>query len=281
MTPLNQNQFTITPVQGQADLQFPGAVISAQIASTVVGTVIAGQALKVENSAGGVPKLLPLTSNSDIPAGVALRNAKNQNYVAGSALEFAQVGQAVWMIADGAIPRFGMVEFDYTTNKITSAGLVNPVLGYAFDEAFNDGDLIRMVVMVPNIAAAGTATLAGAVQVVRVTATLAQINAGFEIVPALTGKSIEVVNFTERVLGNFTTATAIQLVGGTSSTIVESTLIAAVTDGAVLIPGSANVSLGAGYAAPLTASENLKVIHTGTAAAGGTSITYTVSFKYV
>lgn len=114
-----------------------------------------------------------------------------------------------------------------------------------------------------------------------VTATLAEINAGKEIIAAKTGKSIKVVNYTAKVSGTFADTTSVDLESGTTGTKVTALAVAGLTDGAVLFPTSANNTLGAGFATSLEVGESLKVTNTGTAATGGTSITFTVTAAYV
>ena len=58
------NSFKITPVQGQVDLQFAGSVISARVKSDEVTALIAGQPIKLVDSAGGVPEVTALTANT-------------------------------------------------------------------------------------------------------------------------------------------------------------------------------------------------------------------------
>ncbi len=178
---------------------------------------------------------------------------------------------------------------------ITNAG-TNPVIGFALDTATGADELIRVYIITQSYQSAQvigdiaglqaaldvlTAGVLASVNTVRVTATLAEINAGKEIVPASTGKKIRVINYAARVVGAFTTTTSVDLQDGTTGTKVTALGVAGLTNGALLLPSSSNTTLGAGFAADLATSENLKVVNTGTAAAGGTSITFTVTYDYV
>lgn len=119
------------------------------------------------------------------------------------------------------------------------------------------------------------------VRVAVVTATLAEINAGKVIVPALSGKSIVVTDFAARVSGNFTATTSVDLQATTTTaTKVQVCAVAALTDAAVLKDGTANVTRGAAMYGSAPAGESISVANVGTAAAGGTSITFYVTYHY-
>lgn len=114
-----------------------------------------------------------------------------------------------------------------------------------------------------------------------VTATLAEINAGKEIIPAKVGKSIKVVDYAARVVGTFTTNTSVDLESGTTGTKVTAIAVAGLVDAALLLKSSGNTTLGAGFATSLEVGESLDVSNVGAAAAAGTSITFTVTAAYV
>lgn len=268
---LNQNQFLQTPVQGEMDMQFPGNTTSMAVDSTQAVALVAGQFVKVVNSLGGVPKVVACV-DSDTPAGCVSRNPKDATFAALSRLEVAGRNAALYMTANGAIARFAPVQAVNATVKVAPWDGSSPIVGYAFDAASVDGDLIRVVLDVPQ---AGTA----AERVIYVEATLAEINAGKVLIPGVLGKSITVTNFIERVTGAFITTTSVDLVSDATSVNVESTAVAGLTNGAVLTPNTANVTLGAGFGIALPAAEGLKVQKTGAAAAGGTKIGYTISYK--
>lgn len=113
------------------------------------------------------------------------------------------------------------------------------------------------------------------------TVTLAQLNTGLEIVPAVAGAKIVPTYYALVSTGGFAVATDVRLQDtNTSPVVVVTALIAALTDGAK-IPGDttvANVTNGAGYLAPLTAGKALNIVKTGTAATTGTSIKVIVRY---
>lgn len=272
----NINSFGQTTVQGQLDLQFQGSVISARVASSQVAALIAGQAIKIEDSAGGVPAVLSMAANSDPIWGFVIRNLKDQNDPAYARLEVALEGSVMYMTAQTANPaiaRGAPVEYDYLTNTVLAWGGINQVIGYAYDKAASAGDLIRVWIKPPAF------TSSNAARTVNVTATTAQINAGLVIIPGVIGKRITVTSFKERVIGAYATGTSVDLRSDATAVIVESTAEAGLTNGAVLNDSpTANVTLGAGYATPLPSGEGLKIVNVGAAQTVGTSIQFTVTF---
>ncbi len=154
---LNQNQFAQTPIQGMVDLQgFGSNVISVAVSDNQVLPLVAGQPVKIENSAGGVPKVVALTANTDIPAGFIGYNLKDINYPADARAEMAMSGSVMYMTAGAAIARWANVEIDYVNNRVITSAGVNPVAGFAFDKAAALGDLIRVYIVNPQLTGSST-----------------------------------------------------------------------------------------------------------------------------
>lgn len=115
-----------------------------------------------------------------------------------------------------------------------------------------------------------------------VTATLAEINAGKILIPAVTGKQIKVVGFELLVSGTFATGTSIEIEDDETTPVVTASIaVAALSDGASIFPNTANVTLGAGYLAASTVSKNIKVTITGSDFTGGTSIIFKLQYQLV
>jgi len=97
--------------------------------------------------------------------------------------------------------------------------------------------------------------------------TLAELNAGYELVAAVTGKSIRVVNYYLRIIGGAATAATdvrIQDDEGTPVVVVTAAVAALTED--IEISGQntvANVTKGAGWMALLTAGQALDIVKTG------------------
>lgn len=275
MTVPNINQFGISTVQGQMDGLIDSNVLSGIISPNETTTLVAGQPVKLENSAGGAFRFLALTSPTDAIFGFIARTVKDINYKAAQAVEVAMDGGIMYMTANGAIARGKTVECVLTGVFVQPSAGVNSVAGIALDQASNSGDLVRVLIKTPS-AASSTAS-----RTLNATVTLAQINAGAILIPAVAGKQILVTNFVERVTGAFATGTSVNLQSGTTSVIVESTAEAGLTNGAVLVPGSANVTLGAGFGTLLPVGESLNVANIGAPQTVGTSIQYDVTYVLV
>lgn len=272
---LNINQFAQTTVQGQMDLQFGGSVLSGQVDAAQVTPLVAGQAVAGATTSGGVPKFLGTSAANPGIFGFVSRNLKDISFPASAPMEVAFTDSVMYMTAGAAITRFSSVEYDSTNIRVLASAGINPIVGIALDTAVNLGDLIRVLIKTPAIVAT-----TGSTQEITVTATLAQINAGLVIVPGVTGKRINVVDFIARVTGAFTTGTSVNLQSTNASPVVAVSLLeAALTNGAVLVPGSANTTLGAGFGAPMGTGDGLNIINIGTASAGGTSIAITVTYQ--
>lgn len=116
----------------------------------------------------------------------------------------------------------------------------------------------------------------------RITVTLAQLNAGHTLLPALNGVRYDILDFTILSTGAFETVTAYKIEDTADTPVVVATAaVAALTDGAVIIPGTANVTLGAGFTGPLTMSKGVVINKTGSAGTVGTSLKISLRYKIV
>lgn len=122
----------------------------------------------------------------------------------------------------------------------------------------------------------------GAVFGISSVCTLAQLNAGKILIPAVDGKKIHVVGFAARVSGNMAAATSFDITDdNTSAVAIQSIAVAAATDGAYLVDGTTNVTRGAGYFGDCTTGKNVQIKTVGTAATTGTSITVDLLYRLV
>lgn len=120
------------------------------------------------------------------------------------------------------------------------------------------------------------------VQTALVTATLAEINAGKTLIAAIAGRSITILDYKAKVTGAFTTTTAVLVQDTTGTPVVIATnAVAALTDGNILNEKTTNVTMGAGYLTALAAGKGVVVANSGSAAAGGTSITFRIQYSIV
>ncbi len=114
--------------------------------------------------------------------------------------------------------------------------------------------------------------------------TLAQLNAGFELVAAITGKQIRVVNYYLRIIGGAATAATdvrIQDSNGTPVVVVTGAVAGLVENAEVAGqgPAIANITKGAGWMALLTSGKALDIVKTGSAMTTLTHVDVIVQYQ--
>jgi hypothetical protein len=147
------NLFNQQTAKGQVDASFPGMVFTCKVKSDEATPLVAGQAVKLVDSSTGVPEVTALAADTDETYGFVLRNPKDEDYSADKFVEIASKNSVVYMEAGAAIARGAFVEVSNATKKVITKAGINPVVGYAFDKATEDGDLIRVYINTPNIPA--------------------------------------------------------------------------------------------------------------------------------
>lgn len=149
----SQNQFAQSQVIGVVDMKVGSTnVIAAQVDVSVSTQIYPGQAVKiVANTAGGIPKVAPISAKSDQAIGIAAFNFKDILYTAGENLEIALFGSVVWQFATGAITQFAEVCIDPTyVGGVQATGNTAVYIGWAMDGAASAGPI--RVMLLPNIA---------------------------------------------------------------------------------------------------------------------------------
>lgn len=151
----SQNQFQMSSQLGMIDLRYDYNTISAQVDVSQVGSLYSGAAVKVVDSAGGVPKVIAVAANADEVFGFINYDIKSKAYVAGDSLEISQAGNVMFLYATTAIARGARCQLAISTNggvaAITTAGA--DIVGWALDKGAI-GDLIRVHLLVPSFAKA-------------------------------------------------------------------------------------------------------------------------------
>lgn len=146
----NINQFKQSPVKGQQDMSFNSNTVSCQVASDEAVALIAGQAVKMVDSAGGVPKVTAVTDDADDVFGFINYDVKSPNFPANARCEVSALrDNCMIMEAGAAIGRWGEVMVSVADKKVIAATSNNRIVGRAYDKATADGDLIRVVIMLP------------------------------------------------------------------------------------------------------------------------------------
>lgn len=149
------NQVAQSTVLGVLDLRFNPGTVAVQVDISQSGPIYPGQALKLVDSSGGVPKVVACTANSDQCYGFATFNSKNPYFLPGDALEMSMASNCMWLRATAAIARGARV----VLNVVTTGGVAavsgsggERIVGWAYDKAVNPGDLIRVMIQAPTFA---------------------------------------------------------------------------------------------------------------------------------
>lgn len=151
---LNPNQFGMTEYLGVLDLRFNTNTVAAQIDAAETATLYAGAAVKMVDSADGVPKVLLCDDAGDDVFGFINFNFKNVAYVAGSACEVSLKGNVMYLYATEAIARGAQVQLDTATmGGVMTADVEDAnIVGWAYDKATAAGQLIRVYIETPSFA---------------------------------------------------------------------------------------------------------------------------------
>lgn len=153
---LNPNQFALAPIQGMLDMRMNSQTISCQVDATSAGGLLPGQAVKMVDSAGGIPKIVECAAASDDVFGFLNYDIKSQAFAVGDKVEVSALrGNVMYMTASAAIARNAMVCIVVASKKVhTAVGASGEVIvGRALDKAAADGDLIRVIIDLPGVAA--------------------------------------------------------------------------------------------------------------------------------
>lgn len=114
-----------------------------------------------------------------------------------------------------------------------------------------------------------------------ITVALADINAGKIIIPEYKNAKLQILDFTLKCTGNMGGLTNILIQDTNSSPVVYATIaVAGLTDGAILRPGSTNVTMGAGSYGYLTKAKGLRLIKDGSNGTTATNVIIQVTYKY-
>lgn len=150
---LSQNQFAQSMVLGVVDLRLAYNTVSVMIDVSQATAVYPGQALKLVDSAGGVPKVVACIANTDQVYGFLNFDIKTVAFLAGMPAEMSMAGNAIFLYATGAIARGAQVSLDVTSPGSVRSAAGNTgdrIVGWAYDKAEAAGALIRVVLGTPS-----------------------------------------------------------------------------------------------------------------------------------
>jgi len=149
---LSQNQFQQSGVVGWVDMPYNTNTVAVQIDVSQATPLYAGSAVKMVDSADGIPKVVGCSANSDEVLGFINYDIKNVAFLAGNKAEISMKQNIIYLYATAAIARGAKVTLD-----LTSPGSVGPlvsssgddIVGWAYDKAPAAGTLIRVFLECP------------------------------------------------------------------------------------------------------------------------------------
>ena len=123
------NQFAMQPYLGMPDMHFNFNTMDVQFDPAGSGTIAPGQALVWSTTtSGGIPKVVPSTSASDVVIGFANYNLKNSVWLPGDKLEMSRFGNVMYLLAVVAVNR-GVCVTSNPTGTTGGVGCVTAVTG--------------------------------------------------------------------------------------------------------------------------------------------------------
>jgi len=149
----SQNAFAQSPYLGMIDMRFPYNTVSVLVDASEAGTLYAGSAVKMVDSAGGVPKVVACAAESDEVLGFINYSIKDIDYTKGSPAEISMAGNVMFLYATEAIARGAQVVLDLTTKGGVQGAVGetgSTIVGWAYDKAAAPGDLIRVWLSTPS-----------------------------------------------------------------------------------------------------------------------------------
>jgi hypothetical protein len=151
---LSPNQFSQNPIVGMIDMRFNTDTIAAQIDVSQSTPLYAGMAVKVVDSADGIPKVIGCAADSDGVFGFINFDIKSLAFNAGDRCEISQAGNVMYLYCTGAVARGSQVTLDLSVGSGAVAQATgssgNTIVGWAFDHGAGAGSLIRVKLTVPS-----------------------------------------------------------------------------------------------------------------------------------
>lgn len=153
---LSQNQFAQRTIVGQLDQHFNYNTTPVQIDVSQVGDLFAGSAVKMVDSAGGVPKVIGCDANDDEVLGFINYDIKTQVFLPGAAAEISGDGNVMYLYATTAIARGAQVTLavEEAPGAVAAANTGDTLVGWTMDKATAAGALVRIKLSSPSFAVA-------------------------------------------------------------------------------------------------------------------------------
>lgn len=138
------NQLGQAAFQGLIDLLTAPNTVAVQVDVSQATPLVPGQAVKMVDSVGGVPKVVAVAADTDDVMGFVNYSWKQSAFAAGQAMEISLNHNVMYMTASGAIARGASVMVVVSGSKVATATTGKTVAGRAYDKAVANGDLIRV-----------------------------------------------------------------------------------------------------------------------------------------
>lgn len=132
-----QNQFAPIPVVGMVDQQFNYNTVEAQIDTTESGTLYAGQAVKIYDSANGIPKVVACNADADNVFGFINFDHLHPSFIAGDRVELSQAGNVMFLMPTASGARGAQAISDVSTVggvAVASGSGGEDIVGYFWDK---------------------------------------------------------------------------------------------------------------------------------------------------
>lgn len=137
------NQFTQTVEKGMLTGEANYNTLNCQVSTNEAGTLIAGQAVVIEDAAGEQIPVEAAAATTDAIFGFIPYAVRKNEYVALDQVKIARGGDIIYLEAAAAIARGAELEAVITGSKVQTQA-TGTVIGIALDKAAADGDLIRV-----------------------------------------------------------------------------------------------------------------------------------------
>jgi len=155
MATINFNAFAQETAAGKLEQSPNMATYSVRLEVGSDTTLKPCTAVKLKNTTSKLITVTPTSSDADEIFGFIPLNHKNNGLVVTSTepvtVEVASFGCIMTMEASAAINRGAHVTYSYSTNKIATAASSDLICGLALDAAGASGDLVRVLLTVPNV----------------------------------------------------------------------------------------------------------------------------------
>ncbi len=146
-----QNQFQQAPYLGQVDQQLNFNTHPVQIDASQATPLFAGAAVKMVDSAGGVPKVIGCAADDDQVLGFINFDIKSVSFAAGVGAEISMAGNVMYLMATATFARGAQLAIDpATTGGVLAAAGDARYVGWAYDKASAVGQLVRVYIVTPS-----------------------------------------------------------------------------------------------------------------------------------